>query len=116
MSSLSGFAREASSHGCLYSHFYSELANYFPYDQAKAIGPTRKGTGAAPPMNGSLPMGMMSAGGKGIGLNFDHVLAKLQVLVWGICTFCLATLIDIYNIIYRRNSRRAKKLVLNCKT
>jgi len=30
-------------------------------------------------MNGSLPMGLMSAGGKGIGLNFDHVLAKLQV-------------------------------------
>jgi hypothetical protein len=57
----------------------SELSNYFPYDQAKAIGPTRKGTGAIPPMNGSLPMGLMSAGGKGIGLNFDHVLAKLQV-------------------------------------
>jgi hypothetical protein len=30
-------------------------------------------------MNGTLPMAMMSAGGKGIGLNFDHVLAKLQV-------------------------------------
>jgi hypothetical protein len=57
----------------------SELANYFPYDQAKAVGPTRKGTGAVPPMNGTLPMAMMSAGGKGIGLNFDHVLAKLQV-------------------------------------
>lgn len=32
-------------------------------------------------MNGSLPMAMMSAGGKGIGLNFDHVLAKLQVRI-----------------------------------
>lgn len=53
-----------------------ELVQYYPYDHNHGFGPARAGT--AGHTSGLLPMAMMSAGGKGIGLNFDFVLAKLQ--------------------------------------
>ncbi|KAJ9127251.1 hypothetical protein QFC24_001489 [Naganishia onofrii] len=61
-----------------------ELSQYYPHDPRQTMGPQRRNGNQGPlqagvnPNGQSLGMNMMSAGGKAAGLNFDHVLHRLQ--------------------------------------
>ncbi|KAJ9093922.1 hypothetical protein QFC19_008155 [Naganishia cerealis] len=61
-----------------------ELSQYYPHDPRQSMGPQRRNGNQGPLQAGvnssgqSLAMNMMSAGGKAAGLNFDHVLHRLQ--------------------------------------
>lgn len=56
-----------------------ELSQYYPFDPSRGMGPARKNGGTNGPSGQSMmSMNMMSAGGKIQGLNFDHMLHKLQ--------------------------------------
>ncbi|KAJ9122277.1 hypothetical protein QFC22_001697 [Naganishia vaughanmartiniae] len=61
-----------------------ELSQYYPHDPRQSMGPQRRNGNQGPlqagvnPSGQALGMNMMSAGGKAAGLNFDHVLHRLQ--------------------------------------
>ncbi|KAJ9100510.1 hypothetical protein QFC21_003550 [Naganishia friedmannii] len=61
-----------------------ELSQYYPHDPRQSMGPQRRNGNQGPlqagvnPSGQSLGLNMMSAGGKAAGLNFDHVLHRLQ--------------------------------------
>ncbi|GHJ87254.1 hypothetical protein NliqN6_3656 [Naganishia liquefaciens] len=61
-----------------------ELSQYYPHDPRTSMGPQRRNGNQGPLQQGVAPggqplgMNMMSAGGKAAGLNFDHVLHRLQ--------------------------------------
>ncbi|KAI5453359.1 hypothetical protein NCC49_005838 [Naganishia albida] len=61
-----------------------ELTQYYPHDPRTQMGPQRRNGNPGPLQTGQAPGGqalagnMMSAGGKAQGLNFDHVLHRLQ--------------------------------------